>query len=126
MNFLAFHNNCCSSQCNSLSSLLPFSSVAVLIPEGCQGAFPIGFNMFQKVSEATNRQLRNSKTDLRLPLLRTSTGQKSFAYRGAKVWSDLDIVVKASSSFYSFRRKYKPYRDSSHFSFPFFVQDCCK
>ena len=40
-------------------------------------------NLFQKVSEATNRQLRNSKTDLRLPLLRTSTGQKSFAYRGA-------------------------------------------
>ena len=64
-------------------------------------------NIFQKVSEATNRQLRNSKTDFRLPLLRTSTGQKSFAYRGAKVWSDLDGVVKASSSFCSFRRNYK-------------------
>ena len=59
-------------------------------------------NIFLKVSEATNRQLRNSKTDLRLPLLRTSTGQKSFAYRGAEVWSDLDSVVKASSSFYPF------------------------
>ena len=59
-------------------------------------------NLFQKVSEATNSQLRNSKTDLRLPLLRTSTGQKSFAYRGAKVWSDLDSVVKASASFSSF------------------------
>ena len=59
-------------------------------------------NIFQKVSEATNYQLRNSKTDLRLPLLRTSTGQKSFAYRGAKVWSDLDSVVKASLSFCSF------------------------
>ena len=54
-------------------------------------------NIFQKVSEATNRQLRNSKTGLRLPLLRTSTGQKSLAYRGAKVWSDLDSVVKAFS-----------------------------
>ena len=64
-------------------------------------------NLFQKVSEATNRQLRNSKTDLRLPLLRTSTGQKSFAYRGAKVWSDLDSVVKASASFSSFRRNYE-------------------
>ena len=64
-------------------------------------------NIFQKVSEATNRQLRNSSTDLRLPLLRTSTGQKSFAYRGAKVWSDLDSVVKASSSLCSFRRNYK-------------------
>ena len=64
-------------------------------------------NIFQKVSEATNRQLRNSKTDLRLPLLTTSTGQKSFAYRGARVWSDLDNVVKASASFSSFRRNYK-------------------
>ena len=64
-------------------------------------------NIFQKVSEATNRQLRNSKTDFRLPLLRTSTGLKSFAYRGAKVSSDLDSVVKASSSFCSCRRNYK-------------------
>ena len=64
-------------------------------------------NIFQKVSEATNRPLRNSKTDLRLPLLRTSTGQKSFAYRGARIWSDLDSVVKESASFSSFRRNYK-------------------
>ena len=48
-------------------------------------------NIFQEMSEATNRQLRDSKTDLRLPLLRTSTDQKSFAYRGAKVWSDLGV-----------------------------------
>ena len=65
-------------------------------------------NIFQKVSEATNRQLRNSnKTYLRLPLLRISAGQKSFAYRGAKDWNDLDSVVKASSSLCTFRRKYK-------------------
>ena len=64
-------------------------------------------NLFQKVSEATKRQPRNSKTDLRLPLLRASTGQKSFAYRGAKVRSDLDSVVKASSTFCSFRGNYK-------------------
>ena len=64
-------------------------------------------NIFQKVSEATNRPLRNSKTDLRLPLLRTLTGQKSFAHRAAKVWSDLDSGVKASSSFCSFRKNYK-------------------
>ena len=56
-------------------------------------------NIFQKLSQAANRQLRNSKTDLRLQLLGTLTGQKSFAYRGARVWSELDSVVKASSSF---------------------------
>ena len=64
-------------------------------------------NIFQTVSEATNRKLRNSKIDHRLSSLRTSTGQKSFAYRGPKVWSYLDSVVKASSSFCSFRRNYK-------------------
>ena len=77
-----------------------YKSMNVLVPDCLR-------NIFQKVSEATNRQLRNSKTDLRFPLLRTSTGQKSFAYRPAKVWSDLDSVVKTSSSPCSFQRDYK-------------------
>ena len=64
-------------------------------------------SIFQKVSEATDRQLRNSKTSLRVPLLKTSTGQKSFAYRGAKLWNALDSGVKASSSLYTFRSKFK-------------------
>ena len=64
-------------------------------------------NLFQSVSEATDRQLRNSISGLRLPLLKTASGQKSFAYRGAKVWNDLDSGVKASSPFCSLRRKNK-------------------
>ena len=83
-------------------------------------------DIFQKVSEAANRQLRNSKTDLRLPLLRTSTAQKSFGYRGARVWSDLDSVVKASASFSPFEEIIKQNYDSSRFPFLFFVLDCCK
>ena len=85
---------------NFETSKMVYKSLNVLAPDYLR-------DLFQKVSEATNRQLRNSSTDLRLPLLRTSTGQKSFAYRGAKVWSDLDSVVKASTSFSSFRRNYK-------------------
>ena len=64
-------------------------------------------NLFQSVSEATDRQLRNSTSGLRLLLLKTASGQKSFAYRGAKVWNDLDNGVKVSSSFCSFRRENK-------------------
>ena len=82
------------------TSKMVYKSLNVLAPDYLR-------NIFQKISEATNRQLRNSNTDLRLPLLRTSTGQKSFAYKGAKVWSDLDSVVKASTSFSSFRRNCK-------------------
>ena len=40
-------------------------------------------------------------------ILKTSTGQKSFAYRGAKVWSDLNSGVKATSSLCSFHCNYK-------------------
>ena len=64
-------------------------------------------SIFQKVSEATDRQLRSSKTSLRVPLLKTSTGQKSFAYSGAKLWNALDSGVKESSSLYTFRSKFK-------------------
>ena len=35
--------------------------------------------LFHRLSGIQNRELRNSKTDLHIPLLRTSSGQKSFA-----------------------------------------------
>ena len=38
--------------------------------------------IFHRLSDTQSRELRNSKTDLYIPLLRTSLGQKSFAYRG--------------------------------------------
>ena len=38
--------------------------------------------LFHRLSDVQNRELRNSKTDLLIPLLRTSSGQNSFAYRG--------------------------------------------
>ena len=59
-----------------------FKSSNALVPESLR-------NTFQSVSEAIDYQLRNSKTGRRLPLLRTSTDQKAFACRGAKVWNDL-------------------------------------
>ena len=96
-----------SNNATTISELIDFET-SKMVYKSLNGLAPDYLrNIFQKVSEATNRQPRNSKTDLRLPLLRTSTGQKSFAYRGARVWSDLDSVVKASASFSSFRRNYK-------------------
>ena len=73
------------------------------------------------VSEATNRQLRNSKTDFRFPLLRTAADQKSLSYTGAKVCSDLDSVVKASSSLCCFEEKKRPNYDSSNFPLLLFM-----
>ena len=39
-------------------------------------------DLFVRLSEVHPRELRNSKTNLAIPMLRTGNGQKSFAYRG--------------------------------------------
>ena len=71
------------------TSKMVYKSLNAIAPDNLR-------NHFQSVSEATDRQLRNSTSGLRLPPLKTSTGQKSFAYRGAKVWNNLDSGVEAS------------------------------
>ena len=45
--------------------------------------------LFHRLSDIQNRELHNSKTNLHLPLLRTSSEQKSFAYRGVCIWNNL-------------------------------------
>ena len=42
-------------------------------------------NIFSKNSSRRTVKLRNSETDLRIPLYKTSNGQKSFSYRGAYI-----------------------------------------
>ena len=46
-------------------------------------------NMFTKNSQFSERNLRNTTTDLRLPSRKSTTGQKRFSYRGAKMWNSL-------------------------------------
>ena len=38
--------------------------------------------LFHRLSDIQNRELRNSKTDLHIPLLRISSGQESLVKRG--------------------------------------------
>ena len=63
--------------------------------------------LFHRLSDILNRELRNSKTDLYIPLLKTSLRQKSFAYRGVCIWDNLTCETKASRSFSSFKAKLK-------------------
>ena len=42
-------------------------------------------DLFVRLSGVHPIELRNSKTDLAIPMLRTGNGQKSFAYRGASL-----------------------------------------
>ena len=51
-------------------------------------------DLFVRLSGVHPRELRNSKTDLATPMLRTGNGQKSFAYRGASLWNSLDLETK--------------------------------
>ena len=51
-----------------------------------------------KLSDRHARELRNSATDLLIPRMKTFYGQKSFAFRGAKEWNNLDLRTKLASS----------------------------
>ena len=55
-----------------------------------------------RLSETITRELRNTESDLRVPFLRTTCGQKCFSFRGAKLWNGLDTkskLVKISNNF---------------------------
>ena len=59
--------------------------------------------LFRRLSETSIRVLRNTETDLRVPFLRTTCGQKCFSFRGAKLWDGLDAKSKLSKNFKQFK-----------------------
>ena len=61
--------------------------------------------LFHRLSDTQNRELRNSKTELHIPLLRTSSGLKSFVHRGVCIWNNLTYETKTSKSFSAFKAK---------------------
>ena len=63
--------------------------------------------LFHRLSDIQNRELRNSKTDIHIPLLRISSGQKSFAYMGVFIWNNLTCETKTSRSFSAFKAQLK-------------------
>ena len=64
-------------------------------------------DLFVRLSGVHPRDLRNSKTDLAIPMLRTGNGQKSFAYRGASPWNSLDLETRMAPSINAFKSKLK-------------------
>ena len=50
--------------------------------------------------------LRNSKTDLTIPMMITGgNGQKSFVYGGASIWNSLDLDSEMAPSINAFKSK---------------------
>ena len=60
-------------------------------------------DLLGRLSGVHPRELRNSKTDLAIPMLRTGNGQKSFAYRWASLWNNLDLDTKMAPSINAFK-----------------------
>ena len=64
-------------------------------------------DMFTKVNVSTTRSLRNSDYDLRVPFLRTTTGQRCFSYQGEKLWNGLSKKTKNASTLKKFMKAIK-------------------
>ena len=81
----------------SESKTMVFKSLHELAPQYLCDLFTIN-------SKCSSYVLRNSETDLRLPMKKSSNGQKCFSYRGAKAWNDLPADTKQASSLNSFKK----------------------
>ena len=74
--------------------------------------------LFIRNSKCSSYVLRNSETDLRLPLKKSSNGQKCSSYRGAKAWNDLLADTKQATSLNSFKNLFRT------FSYFFYTRFC--
>ena len=59
--------------------------------------------LFLKVSDTQSKELRNFSTDLYIPRIRISKGQKSFRYRGVRRWNDLTVAAKRARTYLAFK-----------------------
>ena len=83
-------------KCFSHDAIMVYKCLHNLVPEYLAGKF-------KKRSEVHNRQTRFSN-DLNLPFCRLSTGQRAFAYRGAKLWNSIDSNIKNAKCPKTFKR----------------------
>ena len=54
--------------------------------------------------ESFTRKEKTCWVMLNIPLLKTSTGQRSFYYRGVKLWNDLSDKIKLCKNVDTFKR----------------------
>ena len=79
------------------TATLMYKSLNELAPEYMQ-------NLFTRCSDSNGRVLRSTYTDLKLLLLKTSAGQKSFSYRGVRLWDSLRRETNVAPSLSAFKR----------------------
>ena len=64
-------------------------------------------SLFEKRSTRNVRELRNTETDLSIPLRKTNNGQRAISFRGPKLWNSLELDVKQAPSLATFKRRIK-------------------
>ena len=70
-----------------------------MVYKSLNGLLPMHLsNIFSRNSSRDTVYLRNSESNLRVPLFKNTNGQKSFAYLGAHLWNNLESEVKTAPS----------------------------
>ena len=64
-------------------------------------------SIFNSISVVMNRILHNSNLNLRPPGMKVKFGQKSFAYKGAKIWNSLPNDCRKAHTFPTVKEKLK-------------------
>ena len=77
-----------------------------MVHKSLNGLVPMYLSdIFSRNSTRDTICLRNSENDVRVPLFKTANGQKSFAYRGAHLWNNLESKVKKAPSLFVFKHR---------------------
>ena len=88
----------------TIEEVIELETVKVVYEALDNEAPPYMKELFLKLSSTQCRELRNSSTDLYIPRLRTSMGQKSFGYRGVRFWNNLIDEAIEAKTYFAFKR----------------------
>ena len=81
---------------------------AIIVFKSISGLAPSYLSiLFTRNSTRDIVNLRNCETDLHVPRMKTSNGQKAFSFRGAKVWNGLKHEVKLAPSLSTSKCRFK-------------------
>ena len=81
----------------SIADLTSFESKQLVFKSLNKQAPQCIYNLFQRNSQCSSRNLRNTVTDLRLPISTSLNGQKSFFYLAAKLGNTLAREIKQAT-----------------------------
>ena len=60
--------------------------------------------LFSRLSDTNKRELRNTRSDLKIPMRKSANGQKCFSYNGATMWNHLSLESILSPSLKTFKK----------------------